>query len=224
MSDIDDDLKFGSSFNQKESTTDIKSVDRTLSVTDQLHKALEEKRLLEEQIRQQKIEQAKNQNKDFVQLTRAEMRKISELSSKKGGQSALNLLMLFAQNMNKQNAVMISFDMLEKVTGKSRATIDRSIKLLKQDQWIQVVKVGNANVYVLNSAVFWTDKADKRFASFSAQIVTTLDEQDADIRKNPEVKLRTVPAFFQEPELMANGLILGDDELPPPDQLDTDLR
>lgn len=218
--DEDDDLSFGANRATAKGGT---PVDRSESLMEQNIRLQEELRLLKEEKHQLKVQQAKNSNRDFVQLSRAEMRKISELSTGKSGKAALNLLMLFAQSMNKQNAVMISFNMLESITKQSRATIDRAIKRLKKDNWIQVIKVGNANVYVLNSSVFWTDKAEKRYATFSAQIITSFDEQDVDIRKNPDLKLRTVPAFFGEPELLGNGISLGNDELPPPDQQDADL-
>ncbi|MFX3943901.1 hypothetical protein ACJBXQ_11380, partial [Streptococcus suis] len=79
----------------------------------------------------------------------------------------LDLLMVLAQSMDKQNAVMISFKAMQQILGKSRPTLDRAVRLLREDNWIQVVKVGTANAYVLNSAVFWTDRGDKRhMASF----------------------------------------------------------
>ena len=121
-------------------------------------------------------------NMDFVQVSRADMRAIAELGAKNS--IALKLLMTFAQTMDRQNAVMISFKAMEEIMGKSRPTLDRAIRLLKEDNWLQVVKVGTANAYVLNSAVFWTDSNDKRsMTNFTARIVTTLNEQDMDLRK-----------------------------------------
>ena len=74
---------------------------------------------------------------------------------------------------------------------------------------------------VLNSAVFWTDRGDKRhMASFGAQIVTTLDEQEKDLRANPHVKLKRVPTLVGKDE----RVVVGTDELPPPDQQDLDLN
>ncbi|MES9320406.1 hypothetical protein ABEP90_12405, partial [Cutibacterium acnes] len=110
---------------------------------------------------------------------------------------------------------------MQQILGKSRPTLDRAVRLLREDNWIQVVKVGTANAYVLNSAVFWTDRGDKRhMASFKAQIVTTLDEQDKDFRANPHVKLKHVPTLVSKDE----RVIVGTDELPPPDQQDLDLN
>lgn len=156
-------------------------------------------------------------NLDFVQVSRQELRAIGELGEK--NPLALKLLMTFAQSMDKQNAIMISFKAMEALMKKSRPTIDRAIRVLKEGNWIQVIKVGTANAYVLNSAVFWTDKSHKKMSVFSAQVITTLDEQDKDLRKSPDVKLKRVPTIQANERLSLNT----DEELPPPDQKDLDL-
>ena len=156
-------------------------------------------------------------NLDFVQVSRSEMRAIAEL----GGRSklALEVLMMLAQVMDKENAVMMSYETMGSLTGKSARQLSRAISLLKNDMWLSVVKIGSANAYVLNNAVFWTDKGDKKYATFSAKIVTTLGEQEKDLRSSPNVKLRRVPS------LQANERALLDDQkLPPPDQTDLDLN
>lgn len=166
----------------------------------------------------EKAAQRLPKNMDFVQVSRAELRAIADLGAKSS--LALDLLMVLAQSMDKQNAVMISFKAMEQILGKSRPTLDRAVRLLREDKWIQVVKVGTANAYILNSAVFWTDRGDKRhMASFGAQIVTTLEEQDKDLRANPNVKLKRVPTLVSKEE----RIVLGTDKLPPPDQQDLEL-
>lgn len=166
----------------------------------------------------EKAAQRLPKNMDFVQVSRAELRAIADLGAKSS--LALDLLMVLAQSMDKQNAVMISFKAMEQILGKSRPTLDRAVRLLREDKWIQVVKVGTANAYILNSAVFWTDRGDKRhMASFGAQIVTTLDEQDKDLRANPNVKLKRVPTLVSK----EGRIVIGTDKLPPPDQQDLDL-
>lgn len=157
-------------------------------------------------------------NMDFVQVSRADLRAIADLGAKSS--LALDLLMILAQTMDKQNAVMISFKAMQGILGKSRPTLDRAVRLLKDDKWIQVVKVGTANAYILNNAVFWTDRGDKRaMTGFNARVVTTLAEQEMDLRSNPDVKLRRTPALVGRDE----RLLVGTDDLPPPDQQDLDL-
>ena len=163
-----------------------------------------------------KAEKRLPKNMDFVQVSRSEMRAIADLGAKSS--LSLEILMMLAQVMNKENAVMMSYETMESLTNKSKRQLSRAISLLKAEHWIQVVKVGTANAYVLNNAVFWTHRGDKKYATFSAKVVTTLDEQDKDLRRSPTVKLQRVPSL-QASERVA----LGDEELPPPDQTDLDL-
>ncbi|HDT6013296.1 TPA: plasmid replication initiation protein [Raoultella ornithinolytica] len=157
-------------------------------------------------------------NMDFVQVSRADLRAIAELGAKSS--LALDLLMILAQTMDKQNAVMISFKAMQDILGKSRPTLDRAVRLLKEDNWIQVIKVGTANAYILNNAVFWTDRGDKRpLTQFNARVVTTLAEQEMDLRNNPNVKLRRTPTLVGKDE----RVVVGTDQLPPPDQQDLEL-
>ena len=133
-------------------------------------------------LRAKEAEQRLSKNADFVQVTRAELRAIAELGQKNS--LSLSLLMMLAQTMNKQNAVLMSYETMQALTGKSRSSLVRAMSVLKKDNWIQTIKIGTANAYVVNDAVFWTDKGDKKkFANFSAQVVTTLDEQDKDLRE-----------------------------------------
>jgi CTP:phosphocholine cytidylyltransferase-like protein len=158
-------------------------------------------------------------NLDFVQVSRADLRAIADLGAKSS--LALDVLMVFAQSMDKQNAVMMSFKAMEQILGKSRPTLDRAIRVLKKDNWIQVVKVGTANAYVLNSSVFWTDRGDKKsLANFSARVVTTLGEQDKDLRECSDVKLKRVPIISSKNERVSVGV----DQLTPPDQQDLNLN
>ncbi|HGU3571344.1 TPA: plasmid replication initiation protein [Escherichia coli O103:H2] len=167
----------------------------------------------------EKAAQRLPKNMDFVQVSRAELRAIADLGAKSS--LALDLLMVLAQSMDKQNAVMISFKAMQQILGRSRPTLDRAVRLLREDNWIQVVKVGTANAYVLNKSVFWSDRGDKKhLASFSAQVVTTLAEQDKDLRANPHVKLKRVPTLVGKDE----RVVVGSDELPPPDQQDLELN
>ncbi|WP_187153325.1 hypothetical protein [Candidatus Arsenophonus triatominarum] len=52
---------------------------------------------------------------------------------------------------------------------------------------------------MLNKEVFWTSSGNSKIlASFSAQVVTTLDEQDKDLRKSKSVKLKKIPILTSD--------------------------
>lgn len=126
-------------------------------------------------IQRYKIEEDIRKNNNFVQVSRSSIADLRRLQVQ--DQFAAYLLFLFAEKMNKQNAVIMSVKTIMQITDKSRATVMRAIKRLRDERWIQVVKVSTANAYVLNNVVFWSDYAYRRYATFSATIVASQDEQ-----------------------------------------------
>jgi Fe2+ or Zn2+ uptake regulation protein len=157
---------------------------------------------------------------DFVQLDRATMRAIRELTSK--SPTATKILMLMAEKMNKQNAIMITNKAIEGITGASAPTITKSLALLKKENWIKVMKVGTSNAYFVNSAVFWTSKLkNKQFAEFTANIITSESEQPDSFEKWDDIKLRYMPLVDHNPD--QERISLSGEDIPPPDQKDLGL-
>lgn len=122
-------------------------------------------------------------NSDFVQLSKIYMDETVDLANR--APAAFTVLMALVKQMNKVNSVMISNESLEKICGISNSTVKRAIKILREQQWIDVLKIGTSNVYRVNSNVFWQDRADGKWASFQAQVVLNFDEQDDTTKKKP---------------------------------------
>ncbi|OSK13644.1 replication protein [Escherichia coli M056] len=79
------------------------------------------------------------------------------------------------------NAVVCSYATLTEVTGYSRRSVATAIKILKDDRWIQVVKVGNASAYCINEKVIWqAGRNQRKYAIFSATVVASESEQESD--------------------------------------------
>lgn len=157
-------------------------------------------------------------NLNFVQFDRRAMSSHRQLIRKSS--LAAEILSFFTEKMNKQNALVCSYKALQELTGYSRATVARAIKVLKDDQWIQVIKIGNANAYVVNSAAFWTTAANgKKYSMFHATVIAAESEQEQLAIEMNNLKLKTIPVWDSENEIPT----LGNEELPPPDQKDIDL-
>lgn len=163
-------------------------------------------------------------NQGFVQVSRRYLDELDELAFR--SPAARKLLTCLVKGMNKQNAVMVSQESLAKLSGLSKPTIKRSVALLREQNWIEVVKVGTANVYRVNSGVFWTARADGRWASFSAEVILNFDEQD-EITKAapinpPKTTLRHIPFLQAHEEVVVSGSSLGADD--PPEQAQIDFH
>ena len=81
----------------------------------------------------------------------------------------------------------------------------------------KMLKVGNVNTYVVNEQIAFSGSAGQRKAVFSSTIVAHECEQDEGW--NNVKKLKAVPVIYEN-----ERVILGSEDLPPPDQKDIDLN
>lgn len=141
-------------------------------------------------------EELAKKNAHFVQWQKPSMAEFRRLI----GQNTLaaQLLILFAEKMDKRNAIMISNDTIGQIMGVSRASITRAIRILKEENWIQIVKISSANAYVLNNKVFWQTSGNLKHASFSAQIIASASEQDQKDLAD-DARLKSLPPLVHMP-------------------------
>ena len=158
------------------------------------------------------------QNYDFVQLSRGYLRQMRILAKK--SPLAHEILYYLVENMGRTtNAVVVSYITLCEVTGVSRASVARAIKILKDDNWVDAVKVGSATAYCVNARAFWqAARNQKHYAKFAATIIASESEQDSGYHEKAKEKLTYIPVI--EP---SDSVSVGTDELPPPDQRELDL-
>ncbi|EMW3203638.1 replication/maintenance protein RepL [Escherichia coli] len=137
--------------------------------------------------------QKEKDNFNFVQLSRNYLKQLRNLARK--SPIAHEILYYLVEHMGKTtNAVICSYTTLCEVTGVSRPTVGRAIKLLKDDNWIDTVKVGNANAYCVNERVFWQAGRNKRkYAIFSATVIASDSEQDKGFQEKAKHKLNYIP-------------------------------
>lgn len=135
--------------------------------------------------------EADKKNGNFLQLEKKNMTNMRVLIST--SPKAAELLFLLAEHMNHQNALVISMKTLMQILNWSRPTISEAVRTLSVERWVQVVKIGTANAYVINSGVFWQAARNLKLATFSAQIVANADEQVVHPDKMGDIVLRNLP-------------------------------
>lgn len=160
---------------------------------------------------QEEAENRLKKNKDFVQIEKKNLKAFRYLAIE--NPTAVAVLFALAEHMNTESAVMISYSGLELLTGYSRTTLSKAIKLLEERNWIEIVKVGQSNVYKLNSGAFWRSYGNRKITSFNAKIVAIDTEQIQKIeRDGQQIKLNHFPVVQQnEVVLLGNN----EDEEPP---------
>lgn len=159
--------------------------------------------------------QPDNENHNFVQLSRAYLKQMRLLARK--SPVAHEILYYLVENMGRTtNAVVCSRKLLSEVTGCSVATVGRAIRTLKDDNWIDAVKIGSASAYCVNERAFWqSGRNQRKYAVFSATVIACESEQEAGFDDRKREKLTYIP-------VIENGdiSVVGSDELEPPDQGD----
>lgn len=171
------------------------------SEEEKLRKELSKARRLNSQLvdklKEAEAEEIAKKNQNFLQLYKQELIELRALTTK--DPMAMTLLFLLVEKMNKQNAIVMSQKTMMQITAKSRPTISRAVKTLKESKFLQVVKIGSANAYVVNSKVFWQAGVNGKFAVFNATVVASGDEQTKNYIENwQNVKLKHVPMFNEQ--------------------------
>lgn len=115
------------------------------------------------------------------------------------------------------NAVTVSNEAIAAFLGLSTRTIIRAVKHLKDNRYVQVIKVGSTNSYIVNEQIAFSGRAGQRSAVFSAMVIAHEIEQEEGFDQIK--KLKATPIILNN-----ERAIVGSDELPPPDQADLDLN
>ena len=97
------------------------------------------------------------------------------------------------------NAVTISNHVLAKILNKSPRTIARATTYLATNNYVQIIKVGNTNTYVVNEQIAFSGRPGQRKAVFSSTIVAHESEQEEGW--NEVKKLKAIPALSIEEEV-----------------------
>ena len=129
---------------------------------------------------------------------------------------AMGCLMHFVENMSRSNAYMASQKSIANQLGVSAVAVKKAVAVLESSKFVQVIKVGTANAYVVNTRVAWQGKRGARFAHFHADIVAYEDEQCNDL--DDDSPLIQIPSAAPD-----ERYLVGNEEIDPPDQQEMTL-
>ena len=102
------------------------------------------------------------------------------------------LLFFLVDQMDSYNAVMCSYQVLQEVLKISKETVRKSVKILKDNGFIAVLKSGTSNVYAINDSIYWKSWGNnKKYSKFPANVVLALSEQE----ENYQVSLEDLKAM-----------------------------
>jgi DNA-binding transcriptional ArsR family regulator len=170
-------------------------------VFDPNSRTFEERRQeLQEQEKREKEALKRDKNSPFSRWTQYNLehtRELMWLTLKHPKAQAI--LFFLVDQMDEYNAVMCSYQVIQEVLGVGQATVARNIRVLKENNFITVLKSGSSNVYAINDSVYWKSWGNKKmYSKFPANVVLSLSEQeetyqqlqfDFEITKHKEISI-----------------------------------
>jgi hypothetical protein len=119
---------------------------------------------------------------------------------------AAELLHHLVAQMGHQNAVVIPQAVLAKLMNRSVDTVQRAVKDLVAERWIQVVRLGRGKeaAYVVNDRVAWGQPRDQLHLSvFSATVIADFGDQDEALLGHGD--LRRIPTLYPGEQQLPTG-------------------
>lgn len=114
-------------------------------------------------------------NENFVMFFRDHMPEMRWLSM--NHPKAYSILLFIIEHMDYYNALMCPTSVMQEYFKVSRQTISNNIKVLRDNGFIDVLKVGTSNLYVTNPNVAWANDADKvLYCKFEGNILVNKSE------------------------------------------------
>lgn len=112
--------------------------------------------------------------------------------------------------------VVCSRETMRELLGCSMPTVERALRLLMEEGWVQRIRIGGANALAINHRVAWIgNRGEIQHAVFGATVIASRSEQDAMALNPPPMK--NLPILRAGEELLPFG-----DGLEPPSQQELD--
>lgn len=128
---------------------------------------------------------------------------------------ALAVLHFMVSRLNRgTNGVVISAASLARQMGIAPRTVQSTITVLRDCKFVQVLKTGNTNVYIINAHVAWQGERGSRFAAFNAEIIVDEREQEKSVEELIEQSDKMLPVPVME---FDQQIDLGAAEFVPPE-------
>lgn len=132
-----------------------------------------------QQLKQEEREEHKSPFTNFYQVNKNNSHYLR--SCLKECPRALDLLLFLFDHMDRYNAVVCSYKVLEDVLGVSRSTVQRCVAYLRDHGFMAVKKSGTTNVYIANDRLVWNSwGSNVKYCEFPANVVLSSEEQDDD--------------------------------------------
>lgn len=143
---------------------------------------------LQDKLKTEQEEQEKK-NHNFIMMYRNFMPEMRWLMKKSGiASSILNFIM---EHMDNKNTLMCSYNVFIDYFEISKPTVTRAIKILYDNGFIDILKSGTSNVYIVNHEIAWTSwENQKKYCKFDGKILISQKENKDYVYKSQYNKFK----------------------------------
>lgn len=132
----------------------------------------------------------------WAQLNLQAAEDLRDLVGRQPKAAQLILALVARMQPGSGGVVVASRTAMAELIGGSFSTVDRALKLLADEGWVQRIRIGGAFALAINYRVAWVgNREDIQHAVFGATVIASRSEQDA-ISLNPP-PVRSIPIIQQ---------------------------
>jgi len=159
------------------------------------------------------------QHAHFAMVELAALEGLGELIPRAPKAAQLLVSLIRHMSPGSGGVVVVSRETMREILGCSMPTVERALRLLMDEGWVQRIRVGGAHALAINHRVAWIgDRGEIQHAVFGATVIASRSEQDSIALDPPPI--RRVPIVRPGEDVLA----VGQGEDPPSQQLLTGVE
>lgn len=152
----------------------------------------------------QKMGRPITQHAHFAMVELAALEGLSDLIHRAPKAAQLIVSLIRHMSPGSGGVVVVSRETMRELVGCSMPTVERALRVLIAEGWVQRIKIGGANALAINRRVAWMgDRGEIQHAVFDATVIASRAEQDALALEPPP--MRHVPVVGAGEDVISFG-------------------
>ena len=125
----------------------------------------------------------------FAMIELLALEGLGDLISRAPKAAHLVVLLIRRMQSGSSGVVVCSRETMRELMGCSMPTVERALRLLIEEGWVQRIRIGGAHALAINHRVAWIgSRGDIEHAVFGATVIASRSEQDALALNPPPMK------------------------------------
>lgn len=141
---------------------------------------------------------------NWVQVEKRALEQLGELMGRNPKAAQLMLALMRQMEPGSGGVVVASRVAMQELMGVSMPTVERALRVLITEGWVQRLKIGGASALAINTRIAWVGpRGDMQHAVFQATVIASRAEQDQLALDPPDMK--RVPSVATGEQMVVQG-------------------